>query len=81
MKTFIYSFIFLVVSTGGVLPSQSANAQSTYEELQAIVPARVEAILDERVQDIMGTDATTVMQTVSARILEGEHADEITWPK
>lgn len=53
------------------------SAQVTYEELQAIVPARVEAILDEQVRDIMGTDATTVMQTVSARLLEGDHADEI----
>lgn len=66
----ILSFLFLLIA----LP---VGAQTTYEELQAIVPARVEAILDERVEDIMGTDATTVMQTVSARILEGEHADEI----
>lgn len=52
-------------------------AQSAYEELQAIVPARVESIVKEEVKPIMGTDATTVAQTVSARILEGEHQDEV----
>lgn len=75
MKTFLYLIIFL---TGvGALCGSEAAAQTAYEELQAIVPAQVEAILDEQVRNIMGTDATTMMQTVSARILEGDHADEI----
>ena len=54
-----------------------ASAQTAYEELQAFLPARVEAILEEKVAPIMGTDATTVVQTVSARITEGERQDEM----
>lgn len=69
MKIF-FSLLLLLVAF-------PVSAQVAYEELQAIVPAHVEAILDEEVRKIMGTDATTVMQTVSARILEGERADEV----
>ncbi len=70
--------LLVVLVGGGILAGgQNAAAQTAYEELQAIVPARVEAILNERVVPIMGTDATAVVQTVSARVLEGERMNEV----
>lgn len=56
---------------------QEVQAQTAYEELQAILPARVEAIVSEEERKIMGTDAVTTVQMVSARILEGERKDEV----
>lgn len=64
--------ICLLLIGGGV-----ASAQTAYEEVQAIMPARVEAIIDERIERIMGTDASTTVQTVTARILEGEREGEV----
>jgi uncharacterized membrane protein len=69
MRVLLVVFLFLA--------PMPALAQAAYEELQAIVPAQVEAILAERVENIMGTDATTVVQTVSARVLEGERQDQV----
>ncbi len=54
-----------------------ALAQTAYEELQDTIKAEVEEIVSERVERIMGTDANTVVQTVNARILEGEQENEI----
>ncbi len=66
-----------LVVLGSLASGQTAHGQTAYEELQAIVPARVEAIVKEERRAIMGTDATTVVQTVSARLLEGERANEV----
>src|SRR5690606_16096820 len=67
----------MVLTSLLILLAWPASAQTAYEELQAIMPARVEAILDERVSPIMGTDATAVVQTVSARVLEGERMNQV----
>lgn len=71
------TLLILAVLLAGLTFGQAAHGQAAYEELQAIVPAKVESIVDEREADIMGTTATTIVQTVSARILEGERKDEI----
>ena len=55
----------------------TASAQSVYEELQDMVRAEVVAITNEREEAIPGTGATSTVQTVSARIEEGEHEHEI----
>lgn len=55
-------------------------AQTAYEELQDTLRAEVEEIISERVERIMGTDANTVVQTVRARIEEGENkGDKVTF--
>ena len=54
-----------------------ASAQTAYEELQSTLAAEVVEINSERVERIMGTDANTVVQTVSARILEGDKEGEV----
>lgn len=51
-------------------------AQTAYEELQDTLRAEVEEIISERVERIMGTDTNTVVQTVRARIEEGENKGE-----
>lgn len=50
---------------------------TAYEELQAIVSAEVLEIVRERTERVTGTDAMTTVQTVRARILEGEEKDKI----
>jgi uncharacterized membrane protein len=52
-------------------------AQAAYEELQSTLKAEVEEITSERVERIMGTDANAVVQTVRARILEGDKEGEV----
>ncbi|MEX0918118.1 MAG: YibE/F family protein [Candidatus Paceibacterota bacterium] len=59
-----------------LLPS-SAGAQSVYEELQDMLRAEVVEVTDERESAIPGTGATTTVQTVSARIGEGEKEGDI----
>ena len=54
-----------------------ASAQTAYEELQAIVPAEVIEIVSERNERIMGTDAMANVQTIKARILDGDTKDEV----
>jgi len=53
------------------------SAQTAYEELQAILRAEVIEVADERSERIMGTEAFTTVQTVQARLLEGEQAGDI----
>lgn len=52
-------------------------AQTAYEELQDTIKAEVEEIVSERVERIMGTDANTVVQTVNARVTDGEQEGEV----
>lgn len=66
----VFVMLLLAVST-------PALAQTAYEEIQDTIRAEVEEIVSERVERIMGTDANTVVQTVNARILEGEQKNEI----
>lgn len=52
-------------------------AQAAYEELQDTLSAEVVEVAAERVERIMGTDANTTVQTVRARILEGENEGDV----
>lgn len=52
-------------------------AQAAYEELQDTLSAEVVEVAAERVERIMGTDANTTVQTVRARILEGDNEGEV----
>lgn len=67
-----------VVVSGSFLGlTKEAFAQTAYEEVQAIVRAEVLEIVSEREELIMGTDAVANMQTVSARLEEGENAGDV----
>lgn len=57
--------------------SKPATAQSVYEEVQAIVKAEVVDVTNEREERIMGTDAVATVQTVRAKMSEGELAGEV----
>lgn len=52
------------------------GAQELHDDLEAILKAEVTTISREREERIMGTDASTTVQTVSARITEGERTGE-----
>lgn len=54
-----------------------AFAQTAYEELADMVAAEVVAIESERIERMPGTTASTTVQTVNARILEGEHEGSV----
>lgn len=69
--------IILVTITTFMLAAPLVNAQTAYEELQAILRAEVVTISDERTERIMGTEAMTTMQTVQARLLEGERSGDV----
>lgn len=60
----VCAFLFLCAST-------PVFAQQVHQELQETVRAEVVSIIDERERAITGTDATTTVQTVHARVLEG----------
>lgn len=70
--------VFLLALVGGSLLGfgQTALAQSAYEEVQAIVKAEVLEIVSEEERVITGTDAIANMQTVSAKLAEGENAGD-----
>ncbi|MEX2340760.1 MAG: YibE/F family protein, partial [Candidatus Paceibacterota bacterium] len=51
-------------------------AQTAYEEVQAIVKAEIIEIVSEREEIITGTDAIANVQTVRARLKEGENAGD-----
>lgn len=69
--------LVILVGVCGLAGGQTANAQTTYEELQAIVSAEVLSIVSEKEREIIGTNAITTVQTVSARILDGKNKDEV----
>ncbi len=77
MKILVKVLLLVSIAGSSLASGQPALGQTAYEELQAIIPARVEAILDEQIKPIMGTDATAVVQTVSVRLLEGERMNEV----
>ena len=62
---YILFFLFLCMSA---LP---AHAQEVFQELQETVKAEVVAVDDERERVVMGTGATTTVQTLRVRLLEG----------
>ncbi len=73
MRNIIFtSFLAALVLFPGL-----AVAQSTYEEVQAIIKAKVEEVSAERTEQIMGTEAITTVQTVKARLLEGERQGDV----
>jgi uncharacterized membrane protein len=52
------------------------HAQEVHQELQETVPAEVLKILDERTEDIIGTDTEALVQEVRVRILGGARKGE-----
>lgn len=69
--------IILSVSAVFLFFASPALAQTAYEEVQVILSAEVVAITDERSERIIGTDTDAVVQTVSARLLEGDNEDQL----
>ena len=69
-NTFIFLAFFLAFSP-------TALAQELHEDVQEIVKAEVVEISGERVINITGTDASTTVQTVVARITEGSKAGDL----
>ena len=67
--------LLVVLLSVAALPHFSL-AQQAYEEVQGFIKAEVVAIEDERVENIPGTEATTKVQSVRAKLLEGENAGE-----
>lgn len=55
----------------------NTQAQEAYEELQSFVKAEVDLILDERVEKIYGTDASTTVQTVRAIVKDGVEKGQV----
>ena len=66
----------LLIVLFALLPA-SLEAQGVYEELQDMVRAEVVEVRDEREEAIPGTEATTTVQTVEARIGEGDREGDI----
>ena len=77
MRNVILLIMAVVVSGSFLGLTKEAFAQTAYEEVQAIVRAEVLEIVSEREELIMGTDAVANMQTVSARLEEGENAGDV----
>lgn len=55
----------------------STAAQTTYEELADMIAAEVVEIESERIEQIPGTGASTTVQMVNARLLEGDQEGSI----
>lgn len=72
MKHLLVGLGFLVATS-----PYFVSAQAAYEELQAIVQAEVVEVVDERSERITGTDAMTTVQTIKARLEEGERAGDV----
>lgn len=72
MKT----LLLLTVLFSGLCPLL-LQAQTTYEELQAIVPAKVLDITAEKSALIAGTDVVADVQTVKAIVLDGDKKDQV----
>lgn len=72
-------FLMLVVLVGGGIlgGAQNASAQNAYEEVQAILKAEILEIVSEKEETIMGTDALANVQTVRAKLMEGENSGDI----
>lgn len=69
-------FASLFLASLLLIPSLTV-AQSTYEEVQAILKARVVEVSSQRTEQIMGTEAMTTVQTVKAELLEGDKKGEV----
>lgn len=80
MKTFVATFFVLWAAALTLFfcptPSHAQSTPqpeiSTYQDLQAVLRAKVIAIESETVEDISGTQNTHTVQRVRAEILEGE---------
>lgn len=53
------------------------QAQEVHQELQETVKAKVLEIVDQHERDIMGTDATTTVQTLRIELLTGQKQGEV----
>lgn len=69
----VFGFLLTAVLAGGFV-----SAQTVYNEVQETVKARVLEILSESEREIIGTGATTSVQTVRIELLEGQKAGTVT---
>jgi uncharacterized membrane protein len=67
---------FLLIALALLVPALS-TAQEVHQELQETVRAEVLEVLSEHERDIVGTDATAVVQEVRVHVLEGEKKGEV----
>jgi len=65
-------FLLLVFMCVFLVPNEGV-AQEVHQDLQSTERAEVLNIIKEEVRDIIGTEATALVQTVSARLLSGEY--------
>jgi len=73
MRIILSLVIFLLALSFGPIVS----AQSVHQDLQERVKAQIIEILDERDREIVGTGATTTVQTVRAELLDGSRAGTV----
>ena len=71
--TLLWSGIFGL----GLSAAPLAAAQEVHQEFQERVRAEVLEVLDEDERRIMGTDATTTVQTLRIELLGGQRAGEV----
>ncbi len=71
-------FLFSIVAVCSLLvPGGLSLAQVVHEEWQELVRGEVIEVVAEEERDIMGTDATTKVQTLRVELLSGEKAGEV----
>lgn len=75
VKKFLVSSFLFLVSAICFLPSIS-EAQEIHQDLQGVWSARVVEIIDERIEEIPGTDTSATIQTLRVEILEGNRKQE-----
>ncbi len=71
-KIFLLGGLFLTLFS-----FNNVSAQTAYEAVQDIVAAEVVEVVSERQELITGTDAIATVQTLRARLYEGEHSGDI----
>lgn len=74
----IHSVILaLVISAGVFFIAGTLSAQEVHQELQETVKAKVLEVVEQSERQIMGTDATTTVQTLRIELLAGEKVGQV----
>lgn len=74
MTMFLVRSFFLLLC---VFVPAGLNAQEVHQELQETVKAKVLEIVEQSERQIMGTDATTTVQTLRVELLAGERTGQV----
>ena len=67
----------VLVVAGSFFAIPLAQAQEIHQEFQELIKAEVLEIVDESERDIMGTGATTTVQELRIKLLDGVKAGEV----